>query len=225
MKIKNIAIAALIVLSFESCDKDNYDAPDVVLSGRFLDAQNGELVGTSGNATPGARIRLFDVNYTQPMLLVPFSDGNYKTKIFKGNYKIMVEGPFKMVDDTIRVNVDKDTPVDFKVIPNVRLKVTLVEVTETTAKVSVDYERLALTQNLNQIGIIWSTYPYPNSTTAAPTGFKSTFTPVATSVTGTREFTLTGLTPKTRYYLRANGLTANTGAYHNYSSQLIIETK
>lgn len=129
-------------------------------------------------------------------------------------------GPFKMVEDTIDITISGKSEINIKVLPNVRLRATLVSVTGTTATVMVTYEKVQATESLTQLAVIWSQFNNPNMLTFAggSTQVQSVSSEGLTS--GERTFTITGLTNGTKYYLRAAGRTNAAGNYYNYSKTI-----
>ena len=122
-----------------------------------------------------------------------------------------------MATDTIPITVTKNTEIDIKVIPNIRLKATLINSDQSTATVRVEYEKMHATQDIINLSVIWSTYPNPNMFTF--TGGNLITEDVASQnlTKGELTFNITGLKPGEEYYFRAAGRTNAAGNYYNYS--------
>src|SRR5680860_735609 len=91
----------LIILSplIISCEIDNYDAPQLTISGRILDAESNGLV-ESGGINAGTVVKLYEGNSTQPLIYNTLPDGTFtNSKVFAGNYSYVAEGPFTMVGE------------------------------------------------------------------------------------------------------------------------------
>lgn len=222
--MKTNSILFLIVL-FTGCEIDNYDAPQLTLSGKILDAQTNELV-ESGGINSGTVVKLYEDNSDQPIILNTLPDGTFtNSKIFAGNYSYIAEGPFTIIEGPENIVIDKDSEVEIKVIPNVRLNITLVELIGTTAKVSLKYEKVATEQELVHLGVIWSKFANPNIYTFA--GGSIILEDVSSSnlSSGEKTFIIENLESNTEYYIRGTAVTDNPGNFYNYSTQLELQTK
>lgn len=117
-----------------SCSKeyDNYPAPQETMTGSVTVAATGKPLQTDASEAGGTRIRLDELSYSDnpaPFYFFSKQDGTFNnTKIFKGKYRISVEGPFVplvqydaagkiSVDNRQTVDVAGTTNVDFKVEP------------------------------------------------------------------------------------------------------------
>jgi len=215
----------VLLFAFTGCEVDNYDAPSLTLSGRIVDSQTNELV-ESGGANGGSVVKLYQDNSTQPLTYNTLPDGTFtQSKVFAGNYTYMAEGAFKPISaDPQSITIDKDTEIEIKVVPNVRVKTEILESGSTSAKVKLTFEKLAADQTLVQVAVIWSTYPNPNNFTFAGGSIKQEDVSVLDLTSGERIITIDGLAPNTHYYIRGSARTANPGSYYNYSTQLELET-
>lgn len=221
-KMKNVYYLLFVLALIAGCELDNYDAPNVTLSGKVIDSETNELV-ENGGVNNGTRIHLFEGSSTQPIMTNSYPDGHFvNAALFQGNYKLVALGAFEMVDDTIHITMEGNTTADVKVIPNLRLKATLQDFDGTTATVSVDYSKVAEEQTLNQLALVWSTINNPNMFTFFGGGQQTMNVASENLTTGEVIFTITGLKPETTYYIRAAGATNNSGNYYNYSATLKI---
>ena len=225
IEMKNILIF-IIALSLFSCEIDNYEAPQLTLTGKIVDSQTNELV-QSGGVNAGTVVKLYEEGSTQPLLLNTLPDGTFtNSKIFGGNYTYIVEGPFEMAADGPQsVVINKSTDIEVPVIPNVRLNVELVEATGTTAKVNLQYEKVAADQPLVHLAVIWSTYRNPNNFTFAKGGINLEEVESLDLTSGTMSFDIEGLEPGKKYYIRGSARTTNPGNYYNYSTQIELVTE
>lgn len=214
-------------MAFSSCQIDNYDMPTRTLRGKIIDSQSGETV-QSGGINSGSIVKLYEGSSAQPLNFNTYPDGTFlNQKVFSGSYSLTAEGPFTLVSqERIPLDMTKDTEVEIKVIPHLRVKATLITSTTNSATVKLQYERLNKTQPLSQIGLVWSTYPNPNMLVFA--GGKTILENVAdqsAADAGEKVFTLSGLLPNTTYYVRGASRTVNPGNFYNYSPQFEIKTK
>ncbi|WP_153799320.1 DUF3823 domain-containing protein [Foetidibacter luteolus] len=120
---KIISILFIGLLAFTSCKKDNYDAPNAGLSGRFVDAETGELV--QQDIIRGTQIEIFEHGYGTGQLqyLIVKNDGTYENSLlFANTYTIKpVRGNFIAVEPQ-DINIQGKTTLDFTVTPYIRLK-------------------------------------------------------------------------------------------------------
>lgn len=119
----------LIITAGSSCKKyDNYPEPAETLTGKVTDVATGTNVQTGAGS--GTRIKLLELSWSDnptPYYFYSEQDGSFRnTKIFKGNYKISVEGPFVPLvqnDATGAIRVDKSQTMDVAGTANVEFKV------------------------------------------------------------------------------------------------------
>ncbi|MEX2595027.1 MAG: hypothetical protein WD426_19850, partial [Anditalea sp.] len=215
-----------ILLSLVSCEIDNYDAPQLTISGKILDSELNELVGSSG-INAGTVVRLYEDNSTQPLIYNTLPEGTFiNSKVFAGNYSYIAEGPFTMVGESSQnLIIDRDLEFEIKVIPNVRLGIALDELTGTTAKVILQYEKVAAEQELVNLSVIWSEFRNPNVYTFSGGGIIQEDVSSLNLTSGEKQFIIEDLKPNTKYYIRGSGVTNNPGNYYNYSSQIEIQTQ
>ena len=215
--MKNIIYLFLITMLIASCSIDNYDAPSAGLTGKVIDNETNAMI-ENGGVNSGTVIQIFEGNSKQPILSNSFSDGHFENaSLFPGNYKIYAVGAFKIVGDTARISLSDNKEVEIKVLPNVRLKATLLSFVGTTATVKVEYNKVHTDQVLDQLCIVWSTINNPNMFIFFGGGQKTENVKTQNLTKGEIVFTITGLTAGTKYYLRAAGRTLAPGNYYNYS--------
>lgn len=119
MKIKPfIYILLIIVISGAlGCKKDNYDAPESMLTGKVV--YEGQAIGVRTNEV---QLELWQHGYALftkiPVYVAP--DGSFSAKLFDGDYKLTMipgAGPWLARTDSIDVKVQGNTIVDFPVTP------------------------------------------------------------------------------------------------------------
>lgn len=222
--MKNIFYLFLIIISVASCKVDNFDAPNAVLSGKIVDNVTNTMV-ENGGVNSGTIIQIFEGNSDkQPILSSSFPDGHFvNAALFQGNYKLVAVGPFRMVGDAVRVSVTNNTEVEIKVLPNLRLKATLLTFAGTTATVKVEYSKVHTDETLSQLAVVWSTIDNPNLYTFSGGGQRTENVASQNLTMGEMIFTITNLTPGTKYYIRAAGRTSAPGNYYNYSKTIITQ--
>ena len=117
------SILIAFTMTFVSCKKDNYDAPDSRLSGRVV--YNGEPLGFENYRVP---YELYQSGYGKvgPIGSSFGQDGSFSAVLFKGQYKFIVpngQGPFMWPQtgsgnpDTLVINLQGDQSQDIEVQP------------------------------------------------------------------------------------------------------------
>ncbi|RYE23495.1 MAG: DUF3823 domain-containing protein [Sphingobacteriales bacterium] len=120
--MKKLIYAGLCLAMFTaaSCSKtyDNYPEPQETLNGSVVDAETGDGIQTEAGGN-GTRVRLDELSYSatpKPYYFYSMQDGTFNnTKIFKGHYKVSVEGPFVPLlqnDESGTITVDKRKEMD-----------------------------------------------------------------------------------------------------------------
>lgn len=125
MKIHNVIIGLLAVLSVSSCKIDTYLEPKETLFGSLICPDGSTLITEQPN---GAKIRLTEVvdgkvDHGQNQDFWCKADGTFlNTKIFEGTYRIQpIEGAFLPVEP-IEIKISGKTKLDFHVIPNLTIE-------------------------------------------------------------------------------------------------------
>jgi len=131
-------IICLVIVSFHSCEIDNYDLPAETLKGRVIDIATGEPVLTDQGGE-GIRIRLRELSWTETAVSDNFDfncmkEGVFQnTKLFKGHYNVRIDGAFiplvrttidgDTIDDKSQyVDIDGVTELEFEVQPFLKLE-------------------------------------------------------------------------------------------------------
>lgn len=120
-RIQIILLASVIALV--SCKKDNYDAPDAGLAGKFIDEATNEQVQM--DIIRGTRIEFIEHGYENPQsqFMVLKNDGSYaNTLMFANAYTIKISEPNFIPIAPQEVTVSGQTTLDFKVTPYIRVK-------------------------------------------------------------------------------------------------------
>lgn len=104
------------------CEKDNYEPPTSILSGRVV--YEGQPIGVRSN---GVQLELWQQGF-QLFTKIPVYvawDGTYSAAVFDGEYKLVRlrgNGPWLDNTDTINVQVKGSTMVDVPVMPHFIVK-------------------------------------------------------------------------------------------------------
>lgn len=131
----SILFLSMLFLCY-SCEVDNYDEPSEILMGEILDIKTKQNIQTEAG-DGGIRIKLLEYSWSDnptPYYFYSKQDGSYNnTKIFKGNYNIVVEGAFvpliqydsngnKTIDNSQTMDINGVTQVNFEVEPFLRIE-------------------------------------------------------------------------------------------------------
>lgn len=107
-KIRDYFWTLAAIFIFTSCGNDNYDAPAETFQGAFIDKDTNEPIQTAASTAiehGGIRIRLMEYSWSDNPVPYDFfakRDGTFNnTKIFKGTYGIIPEGPFVPLPEEI----------------------------------------------------------------------------------------------------------------------------
>jgi hypothetical protein len=222
MKLKQIykllAICGCFTLLFSSCEKDNYSGPDAGIKGMLIDAETNEPF----QAGAQSRIRLIEVKYgdlATPQNSQIRNDGTYENSpIFSGKYKAFpIEGAF-FPADTIVVDLQGLTEVNFKVIPFLRVTATA---TASAGSVSVTYKlsRSKVDGKIKEARVLVSQVPTVTNSVADFSTTRTFATTVTDDIILAAEYTdiVTGLTSGNTYYVRVSALATNALSSYNYS--------
>jgi hypothetical protein len=137
-KVTNYIYLSLALLAATACSKkyDNYPGPDATFSGSVTDTLSNQPLQTEVGGN-GIRVKMEELSWSNtptPYYFYAKQDGTFNnTKIFKGRYRISVEGafvPLVQYDDAGNVTVDKTrtidiqgpTKMDFKVEPFLKVE-------------------------------------------------------------------------------------------------------
>lgn len=118
MKIINfLIILCFAAVAFSGCEKDNYQAPSSILSGKIT--YNDAQIGLRSN---GVQLELWQHGY-QLFTKIPVfveQDGSFSARLFNGDYKLVLlngNGPWVSNTDSIDVKVNGATTVNVPVTP------------------------------------------------------------------------------------------------------------
>lgn len=118
MKLKIFLISSIIASSIflTSCEKDNFDEPASILSGRII--YNNEPVGVRSNALELELWQHGYANFTKIPVFIK-QDGTFSAILFDGKYKLvrMNGAPWENNTDSIDVEVRGNTIVDVPIVP------------------------------------------------------------------------------------------------------------
>lgn len=221
--MKNTLFFLLTLLVLSSCEIDNYNEPNLTVSGRIIDAQTNALV-ESGGSNGGTIVKFYQDNSSQALLFKTMPDGTFtNSRVFAGNYRYVAEGPFKILTDTPSIVIKANTEIEIKVTPNVRLTASVVSKSGTEAVIKVTYEKVTASQKLTKLGIVWSNVTEPNVFTFIGGNIITKDVQSMNLTSGSQEFTMTGLKANTKYYVRATATTNAPGNYYNYSTQMEVQ--
>lgn len=231
---------SLAVITAASCSKfDNYDGPTETLSGRIIDAGNGQNVQSevSGDNGSGTRIKLLEISWSDnptPLYLATKQDGTYNnTKVFAATYKMIAEGAFVPMDlatndQTKTVEVKGGvTTVDFTVEPFLRVEWVGEPVLNANGTITVQARvtrgttNPSFQQNITHLSLFACPYEYVGNN-----NFDSRYSTIVSysgtngnAIVGqTMTLTTTGTLPKKNWYLRVGSRVAYGTNRYNYST-------
>lgn len=220
--IKHLMLGLFILLLWTGCNEDVTDFGfDGAISGVLKDAAGNIVAGDiTSNTIVIKALTEGDIVTTDIRVN---GDGTYQnTKLYPRPTKIWITGPVTMTGDTLRVDFSEDNIVehDFVVTPFITVKPP-VSGASTANSITVNYEMIpngGKTPNLRQV--YCSTVPYPNSSTGSGPQYATVTVSVTDNAGST---TISGLTSKTKYYVRVGARAAGSSVL-NYSEQIEVTT-
>lgn len=131
--IKYSFSSILLGILLSGCQLDNFDGPDAQIHGSIIDAETGELIaqelGTSGDA-PSVQVIEYGYAIRKVQKWKIKMNGEYQNNlVFSGTYDIIMnDGNYVKLDTLKAYNIHPgNNQLDFKVIPNIRIKDSHVE--------------------------------------------------------------------------------------------------
>ncbi len=185
MKTPFYILCVFAMLLF-SCELDNYDGPTAGISGRFVDAQTGDLI--EQDLINGTVISLSEHGYDPVGIqyLVVKNDGTYENSLlFENTYTVQpVRGNFYPIDPQ-DVKIGKGTTLDFNVTPYLRIVDAQLSYAggKVTATFKIDQTGAS---NVRRIGL----FAHPNPVVGQPVQMYSVEEDLNRDVTSDEVFTL-----------------------------------
>ncbi len=229
--MKNIQVFIFLlggVLFFNSCELDNYEAPDASLSGSFIDIVTGDLV--ESDIIMGTEIELIEHGYENPsaIRLIVKVDGTYmRDMLFENSYSIppIMRGNFLPQVDTQIVEISGETILDFEVLPYIRVKD--VAITDSAMFVTAKFKlEQTVGNNISKIGL----FAHLEPSVGEPMRMDEEFETLDRAVDPTEEFTLVLDLSKSRdfdsaqsYFFRVGALIDAPEAKYNYAPAIRLE--
>lgn len=222
IKFERIVLGLLMTISMVGCDKD-------ITEFGFDGEISGKVLNIEGNIVPGdittndLVVKILGENNLSTIDIRVKGDGTFQhTKLFPQKSKIWIEGSVDMTNDTLKVDFSEDKRVqyDFKVVPFIIVKPPVLMENITYNEISVSYEIIESKGNVDRRQVYCSTNPYPNANTGSGPFYETKIVSLESNV---GIVTISGLTPKTKYYIRI-GARSNQSSRFNYSEQIMATT-
>lgn len=128
MSMKKILLYIVFVvgvLSFVSCELDNYDGPNATFKGAFIDNVTGDTV--QSDIIDGAKIQLIEMGYENPptQFFTVKADGTFMDKMMFANTYVVLpipNGNFVPQLEADTIQIEGVTTYNFDVQPYIRIK-------------------------------------------------------------------------------------------------------
>ena len=163
-KIKYISIIfATFLLAFTACenDIDNYDSPNGGIRGTVYDEVTNEPIPLPVQGEAGVMVNLFEqnTNATEPISFRAKQDGTYEhTKVFNGEYKVVVEGPFVNKCEGL-TTVKGQTTYDLKAVPYARISAEATVSSDNKVSITYGVSTTNATFNVDEVSLLWNFAP------------------------------------------------------------------
>lgn len=223
-KITNWAFCCMLILLMTNCQKLITDFGNTCTISGFLKDQSGNIVPGDITTTNLSVKALGEEDVVTTDMRVNGAGFFQNTKLFPKEYKIFVTGPVTMVEDTLNIDFSANSTIerDIIVIPFLSINKPAIVDGPTATSVNVSYEIIANGgKTVSKRQLYCSTGQYPNASTGSG-AFYTTKTVTLTTNSGTAS--VTGLTTKTRYFIRI-GAQASGATGYNFSDQIEITTQ
>ncbi|WP_215224697.1 DUF3823 domain-containing protein [Echinicola shivajiensis] len=227
MKKRSLYMLFLIIWGCYSCELDNYEGPTAGISGRFIDAETGELV--EQDIVRGTVIQLTEHGYdpVAHQYLVVKNDGSYENSmLFENTYTVQpVRGNFVPVEP-MDIYISAGTVQDFEVLPYLRIKNLDIRVTDRKIIATFNVEQNVI-NNVSKVGLYLHTEP----TVGEPIHSLSAELTLGRAVEESESITLeidleansSLVDPDDRHFVRVGGLVDAAEAKFNYASAQEVE--
>ncbi|WP_202409408.1 DUF3823 domain-containing protein [Hufsiella arboris] len=147
--IRNIiGLFAIAAIAITACKKDNYEAPESMLTGRVV--YQSTPIGLRSN---GVQLELWQHGYDffSKIPVYVAQDGSFSARLFDGEYLLTRQrgvGPWADNTDSIKITVKGNTVVDVPVDPYFLVKSAAYQRNNLTVTSTVNIQRVNTTKNL-----------------------------------------------------------------------------
>ena len=213
----------IIITGMIACDKDVTDfGNDATFSGKVKDQAGNVVPSTTTSNTLMVQALGENDQITTDIRIK--GDGSFQnTKLFPKKYKIWISGPARQKQDTLFIDFGSNKQVmqDIVVEPFIALKTPGVVGSPTTNSATISFDMAAnAPSTVSKRELYCSTVTYPDGSTGSGPYYD---TKKLTLATDKGTISVTGLSPKTTYYVRI-GAQANGAAGFNFSEQISFQT-
>ncbi len=152
----HFVIVSLFCTLIAACGLDNYDAPSVRLTGKVM--YNSAPVGVRGS-NESVRLQLWQDGFPLRTAIDVFvtQDGSFSSSLFNGKYKLITvsgNGPWAHSSDTVLIDVNGDTYIDFPVKPYYALSDITYTLEGSVLRATLNISQVDATRNLDDISLL-----------------------------------------------------------------------
>lgn len=158
-KIISTLLSFSLLILVSGCGKDNYDAPESMLTGRIVyEGQALNLRGTDERV----RLQLYQDGYAKrdPIEVFVGQEGTFSAKLFDGHYKMVTRngnGPWVNSRDTIAIDVKGSTTIDLPVTPFFTISNSTISVANNTMTTSFTINQVVPTAQIDRVLLLLNT--------------------------------------------------------------------
>ena len=147
-----------LLILISGCGKDNYEAPESVLSGRVV--YQGEALNLRGTGEK-VQIQLYQDGYQKhdPINVFVGQEGTFSAKLFSGKYKLVTRngnGPWVNSRDTINVDVNGSTQIDVPVTPFFTISNATIALANNTMSTAFTINKIVPTAEIDRVMLLLS---------------------------------------------------------------------
>jgi hypothetical protein len=148
----------ILLLTLAACGKDNYDAPESILTGRMV--YNGTSIQVRGTGE-AVQLQLYQRGWqkSDPISVFVTQDGSFTAKLFDGTYYLVTRdnnGPWVNTRDTMQIELRGTASVDVNVTPYFTISGENITVSGNTLNASFTVNRVVSDAKLEKVYLVLS---------------------------------------------------------------------
>ncbi|MDR1222748.1 MAG: DUF3823 domain-containing protein [Tannerella sp.] len=148
----------ILLLTLAACGKDNYDAPESILTGKMV--YNGTSIQVRGTGE-AVQLQLYQRGWqkSDPISVFVTQDGSFTAKLFDGTYYLVTRdnnGPWVNTRDTMQIELRGTASVDVNVTPYFTISGENITLSGNTLNASFTVNRVVSDAKLEKVYLVLS---------------------------------------------------------------------